>query len=104
MNGIGGRTIAEAQERLSLSEFWVWVKYRNTYGTFNPMMRTEWGSALVASVIANVNRGKNTEPFKVSDFAPHIEEPEVRQGISLEQAKKSGFECFIFVTFALRYS
>ncbi|EIC81988.1 hypothetical protein SPM24T3_24201, partial [Serratia sp. M24T3] len=70
MNGIGGRTIAEAQERLSLSEFWMWVKYRDRYGTLNPMMRTEWGAAMVASVIANVNRGKTTAPFKVSDFSP----------------------------------
>ncbi|STW07813.1 Uncharacterised protein [Klebsiella grimontii] len=47
MNGIGGRTIAEAQERMSLREFQVWVKYRNKYGPLNIMMRTEWGSALV---------------------------------------------------------
>lgn len=43
MNGIGGRTIAEAQERMSLREFQVWVKYRNKYGQLNVMMRTEWG-------------------------------------------------------------
>lgn len=88
MNGIGGRTIAEAQERLSLAEFWMWVKYRNKYGTLNPMMRTEWGSALVASVIANVNRERNAAPFKVSDFAPHIEDPADTQGITLAQAMK----------------
>ncbi|HAT4416183.1 phage tail protein [Klebsiella pasteurii] len=85
MNGIGGRTIAEAQERMSLREFQVWVKYRNKYGPLNIMMRTEWGASLVASVLANINKSKNSPPFKVSDFAPHINEVSV----SLEEAMKS---------------
>lgn len=85
MNGIGGRTIAEAQERMSLREFQVWVKYRNKYGQLNVMMRTEWGASLVASVLANSNKAKSTPPFKVSDFAPHINEAP----LSLEEAMKS---------------
>lgn len=85
MNGIGGRTIAEAQERMSLREFQVWVKYRNKYGPLNIMMRTEWGSALVASVLANINKAKNSPPYKVSDFAPNITEASV----SLEDAMKN---------------
>ncbi|MEQ0252576.1 phage tail protein [Klebsiella pasteurii] len=85
MNGIGGRTIAEAQERMSLREFQVWIKYRNKYGPLNVMMRTEWGASLVASVLANINKSKNSPPFKVSDFAPHINEVSV----SLEEAMKS---------------
>ncbi|HBM2887569.1 phage tail protein [Klebsiella michiganensis] len=85
MNGIGGRTIAEAQERMSLREFQVWVKYRNKYGPLNVMMRTEWGASLVASVLANINKSKNSPPFKISDFAPHINEVSV----SLEDAMKN---------------
>ncbi|WP_233629001.1 phage tail assembly protein T [Leclercia adecarboxylata] len=46
------------------------------------MMRIEWGAAMVASVVANVNKGKDTPSFRVSDFAPHINEP----AISLDQA------------------
>lgn len=38
------------------------------------MLRTEWAAALVSSVIANVNRGKDTPAFKVTDFAPHLAE------------------------------
>ncbi|CAH5644892.1 hypothetical protein AI3021V1_2701 [Klebsiella pneumoniae] len=72
MNGIGGRTIAEAQERMSRREFLVWLKYREKYGPLNIMMRTEWGASLVASVLANINKAKSTPPFKVSDFAPHM--------------------------------
>lgn len=85
MNGIGGRTIAEAQERMSLREFQIWVKYRNKYGPLNVMMRTEWGASLVASVLANINKSKNSPPFKISDFAPHINEVSV----SLEEAMKT---------------
>lgn len=85
MNGIGGRTIAEAQERMSLREFQVWVKYRNKYGPLNIMTRTEWGASLVASVLANINKSKNSPPFKISDFAPHINEVSV----SLEDAMKN---------------
>ena len=69
----------------SLREFQVWVKYRNKYGPLNVMMRTEWGASLVASVLANINKSKNSPPFKVSDFAPHINEVSV----SLEEAMKS---------------
>ncbi|XRY14242.1 phage tail assembly protein T [Franconibacter pulveris 601] len=82
---MGGRTIAEAQEALSFREYQLWVRYRIKYGSLNPVMRTEWGAALVASVIANVNKGKDTPSFRISDFAPHIEEPPV----SLEEAMKS---------------
>lgn len=85
MNGIGGRTISEAQERMSLREFQVWVKYRNKYGPLNIMMRTEWGAALVSSVLANINKAMNSPPYKVSDFAPHISEASV----SLEDAMKT---------------
>ncbi|AYY00699.1 MULTISPECIES: phage tail assembly protein T [Klebsiella] len=85
MNGIGGRTIAEAQERMSRREFLVWLKYREKYGPLNIMMRTEWGASLIASVLANINKSKGTPTFKVSDFAPHIDEPP----ISLENAMKN---------------
>lgn len=82
MNGIGGRTIAEAQERISVPEFWQWLKYREKYGGLNPIMRTEWAAALVCSTLANINRTKDSAPFKVTDFAPHLNEAPV----SLEQA------------------
>lgn len=85
MNGIGGRTISEAQERMSHREYQMWVKYRNKYGSLNVMMRTEWGAALVASVMANIKKSPNTPIFKISDFAPHVK----KNPISLEEAVKS---------------
>ncbi|HIE3971828.1 MULTISPECIES: phage tail assembly protein T [Bacteria] len=84
MNGIGGPTIAEAKERISINEFYTWLRYRQKYGSLNVMMRTEWGSALVASVIANANKMPDAAPFRIADFSPHMEE----MPIDLEDAKK----------------
>lgn len=84
MNGIGGRTIAVAQERMSRREFLVWLKYREVRAAqYHDAYRV--GASLVASVLANINKAKNTPPFKVSDFAPHINEAP----LSLEEAMKS---------------
>ncbi|TYF48017.1 phage tail protein [Enterobacter hormaechei] len=92
LNGIGGRTIAEAKERLSFREFQQWVQYRQKYGNLNPMMRIEWGAALVSSVLANVNRSKNTPAFSIADFAPHIaavEREAANEPIKLEEAMRT---------------
>lgn len=32
--------------------------------------RADWRAGLIASMIANVNRGKNTDPYSPSDFIP----------------------------------
>lgn len=85
MNGIGGRTIAEAQERISVPEFHIWLKYRAKYGGLNHVLRTEWAAALVASVIANVNKGKDAPTFKVSDFAPHINEAAIELEVAMNE-------------------
>lgn len=53
------------------------------------MMRTEWGAALISSVLANVNRAENTRAFTVTDFAPHFAAAErvaENEPISLEEA------------------
>lgn len=46
------------------------------------MMRTEWAAGLISSVLANVNKGKNTPAFRITDFTPHLNEP----AITLEDA------------------
>lgn len=78
--GIGGRTIAEAQQRLSYPEFMAWAKYRNKRGTLHVGMRVERGAALLATLYANSHSKKGD--FKLFDFMPHEEEPPM----SLEQA------------------
>lgn len=35
LNGIGGRTIKEAKQRLSYQEFLAWAEYRRRYGCLN---------------------------------------------------------------------
>ncbi|WP_458778569.1 phage tail assembly protein T [Citrobacter koseri] len=89
---MGGCTIAEARESLSFREFQQWVQYRQKYGSLNPMMRTEWGAALISSVLANINREKNTRAFTVTDFAPHFAAAErvaANEPISLEEAMRT---------------
>ena len=88
MNGIGGRTIAEAQERMSITEYQTWLLYRQKYGGLNPVMRTEWGAALVSSVIANINRDRKMPAFSIGDFAPHLDKAVNEEGITLDEAKK----------------
>lgn len=68
------------------------MQYRQKYGNLNLMMRTEWGAALVSSVLANVNRTKNTPAFSIADFAPHIaavEREAENEPIKLEEAMRT---------------
>lgn len=82
LSGVGGRTIAEAQERLSFREFQAWQLYRAKRGSLNIGMRVERGAALLAALYAN-SKSKNGG-FKIYDFTPHDEEP----AIPLEAAMK----------------
>lgn len=73
--GIGGRTIEEAQHRLSYDEFLSWVAYRRKRGSLNIGMRVERAAALLATLFANVNSKEGG--YKIYDFMPHDEEPEL---------------------------
>ncbi|PIF22177.1 MULTISPECIES: phage tail assembly protein T [Pantoea] len=90
LNGIGGKTIAEAKERLSIIEYKKWTLYRNKYGSLNPGLRTEWASGVISSVIANTNRDPKHPAFTPTDFTQHFDEPEPEQEsdqpISLKEA------------------
>lgn len=51
------------------------------------MMRTEWAAGMVSSTIANVNRGKNTPAFSVTDFTLHFNGlPVSNEPIALDEA------------------
>lgn len=73
MNGIGGRTIAEAKRRLTYGEFVTWMKYRQQRGSLNVGMRIERGSALLATLYANANAKDGG--YRIYDFMPHEDEP-----------------------------
>ncbi|EPH0529390.1 phage tail assembly protein T [Pseudomonas aeruginosa] len=80
MCGIGGRTIAEAQERLSYPEFLSWCKFRSKRGSLHLGMRIERGSALLATLYANSH--SKDGGYKIYDFMLHEKEP----AISLDAA------------------
>lgn len=81
MCGIGGRTIAEAQERVSYPEFIAWVKYRAKRGSLNAGLRVERGAALLASLYANTH---SKGGYTLSDFAPYHDQPEMTLDEAME--------------------
>jgi hypothetical protein len=72
LNGIGGRTVEEAKERISYAEYLDWCEYLGTRGTIHVGMRLEAGFALIAMILNRALGGTST----VFDFMPHVEEPE----------------------------
>lgn len=82
LNGVGGRTVAEAQQRMSYTEFCRWLVFRKRRGTLHPGRRGDRQAALLAMIYVNANQKKGATPRKLWDFLPHEEEP----SISLEQA------------------
>lgn len=73
LNGIGGRTIAEAKERMSHAEFFAWCTYIQKRGSLNFGQRLEQGVALLASVVNRSAGGK----AQMSDFLPDREEKDM---------------------------
>lgn len=82
LNGIGGRTVAEAQQRMSYPEFISWQKYRQRRGSLNLGMRVERGAALLATLYANRHLEQGKPKLGLHDFMDHADEPEM----SLEEA------------------
>lgn len=78
LNGIGGTTIAEAQDTLDWDEFLLWAAYRAKRGSLNTGYRVEVAAARICSVYANFQRTKQTDPqFHLEDFAPHMDAREI---------------------------
>ncbi|MHB0844758.1 phage tail assembly protein T [Stutzerimonas nitrititolerans] len=82
LNGIGGRTIAEARQRLSYSEFMSWVRFRNRRGTLHQGMRIDRSAALLATLYANVH--SKTGGHELADFMPFEDqhEPTVEEAMA----------------------
>ena len=72
LNGVGGRTVEEAKERISYAEAVDWAEYMRKRGSLNVGMRLEAGFALIAAAINNGLGGSATP----ADFMPHFESPE----------------------------
>lgn len=72
LNGVGGRTVEEAQQRITYPEFLRWAAFRSKRGSLHLGMRVERGFALLASIYANT---KCKSGFSIYDFMPHEDEP-----------------------------
>lgn len=70
--GVGGRTVAEARERMQYTEFLDWLAYRRMRGSLSMPNRLESGFALIASLISRACGG-NASP---ADFMPHMDQPD----------------------------
>ncbi|MNV52761.1 hypothetical protein D3C71_1448700 [compost metagenome] len=58
LNGVGGRTIAEAKECISDVEYHAWLQYRRRHGSLNVGLRVETAAALVAFMVHQSAGGK----------------------------------------------
>ena len=65
-------SVREAMHRINQREFAEWQLYANEepFGE----ERADLRAGIIASVIANANRGKNMKPFEAQDFMPIFSE------------------------------
>lgn len=70
MHGVGGHTIADAQQNLSMVEARQWADYIRRRGGLNVAERVEQSAALICSTAAQLMGNKNS---KVADFIPNRE-------------------------------
>jgi len=70
MNGIGGRTIVEAQKNMSMVEARQWAQYMQRHGGLNIAERIEQAAALICTTGAQLMGNKKV---KVADFIPNRE-------------------------------
>ncbi|MCU1780864.1 hypothetical protein NTD89_28055 [Pseudomonas sp. 14P_5.3_Bac1] len=83
LNGIGGRTIAEAKASLTYNEALSWMAYVEQNGTLNWGTRIERGIALLATILNNVHGGK----ANFDDFLP-------KRGDEVEEVQTSAQDLF----------
>jgi len=60
-------TVAELLARMSGQELADWQAYERATGPLGPV-RGDWQTALLASTLVNINRGKKSRVAKVKDF------------------------------------
>lgn len=65
--GVGGRTVEEAQQRVTHAEFVSWIAYARITGGLNASAKMERSFAMLATVTAQMGGAKNV---KAEDFLP----------------------------------
>jgi len=61
-------TVGELEDRMSVAELARWSEFEKLEPF--PSFRIDLGAGMIASIVANVNRGKNVRPFEVTEFMP----------------------------------
>ena len=79
MNGVGGRTIAEAKLNMTNAEVSQWAEFRNKYGSLFFGRRIEQATG---NLLATYLSSKGAQNVKALSFMPHEEQP---QEMSLEE-------------------
>src|SRR5262249_45103145 len=66
-----GMTVGEIESRMTSAEYAEGLAFMS----LEPIgdARADLGAGIIASTIANVNRGKKQKPFTVSDFMPNFD-------------------------------
>jgi len=66
-------SVSQAQGVINAREFAEWM----AYDSLDPIgsTRSDLRAGIIASTIANVNRGKNGQSFKPDDFMPQFDKP-----------------------------
>lgn len=69
LNGVGGRTVAEAKASVSYAEFLEWCKFRSMYGSLHIGMRVDRAvSRAMAAHFNTMSKGKKFKPLEFSPF------------------------------------
>lgn len=82
LHGIGGRTIAEAQQSMSWHEVMIWQSYIKERGSLNWGRRIEVGTGQLAYMYSTRHGGKK----RPAHFMPH--EPRPKGGIPIEKLQR----------------
>ncbi|MFW1755999.1 MULTISPECIES: hypothetical protein [Acinetobacter] len=88
INGIGGRTIAEAKANISNPELMLWRSYRKKYGSlfFGRRIEQAFGNWIAHYTRFKVKEGTSINAF---DFMPHEESKMQKDEVTLEDYMES---------------
>ena len=76
LNGVGGRTIAEAKSNMTNAEVSQWAAFRNKRGSLFIGRRIEQGFGNLMAYYTQLKVGSDAE-VDAFDFMPHEEAPEL---------------------------
>lgn len=85
LNGIGGRTIAEAKQSMTSNEVYQWAAFRNKRGSLFVGRRIEQG---FGNLMATYLGSKGAQNVKAQSFMPHEDQ---HQEMSLEEYMMQNF-------------